>query len=178
MAAASIREGLARHRPCRPNPDAFPSPLLTHLASFVTLENRGQLRGCIGHLTASQSLVRDVAENAYAAAFRDPRFPPLQQEEYAGLDLHISVLSVPEPLCFESEADLIAQIRPVEDGLILEEGHHQGTFLPSVWAQLPRVEDFWQHLKRKAGLPMGYWSKSLRVFRYTTESFGGPISAG
>jgi hypothetical protein len=87
------------------------------------------------------------------------------------LHIHISVLSPPQPLAFESEQDLLAQLRPGVDGLILEERYARGTFLPSVWEQLPEPLDFLRHLKRKAGLPVDYWSTQLRVSRYTTESF-------
>ena len=172
VALRSIRHGLERGRPLTVDTGDYDPALREGRACFVTLDRGGNLRGCIGHLEPIQPLVRDVAENAYAAAFRDPRFPSLRAEELSGLDIHISILGLPEPLSFQSEVDLIAQIRPGIDGLILEEGRNRGTFLPSVWESLPQPLDFWRHLKRKAGLPMNHWSGSLRVQRYTTESFG------
>ena len=141
-------------------------------ASFVTLHRQGELRGCIGHLEGVQPLVVDVAENAFAAAFRDPRFPPLAEPELAGLALHISVLTPATELEFESEQDLVAQLRPGIDGLILQEGAARGTFLPSVWESLPDPHQFLAQLKRKAGLPSDHWSERIRVFRYETEAFG------
>lgn len=138
-------------------------------ATFVTLEIGGQLRGCIGMLEAHRPLANDVAENAFSAAFRDPRFPPLSDVEFDDLEISISVLSPPEEMSFSSEKDLLDQIRPGIDGLILEEGFRKGTFLPSVWEQLSEKEAFLEHLKQKAGLPPGYWSDTLRVFRYTAE---------
>ena len=167
----SIRNGLAQGRALAVRSEDYPPALQARRASFVTLERHGQLRGCIGHLEACQPLVADVAENAWSAAFRDPRFPPMTAAELADLDIHISVLSPPEPLDFRSEADLLAQLRPGVDGLILEDGPARGTFLPSVWASLPQVQDFWLHLKHKAGLPGDHWSNTLRVHRYRTESF-------
>jgi AmmeMemoRadiSam system protein A len=149
----------------------FDAPLRAVRASFVTLNHSGMLRGCIGHLEATLPLVEDVAENAFSAAFRDPRFPALTDAEYAGLELHISVLTPAEPLACDSERDLLRQMRPYRDGLILSEGLRRGTFLPSVWEQLPDPRDFLLHLKRKAGLPDEYWSPSLQVYRYETESF-------
>lgn len=140
-------------------------------ATFVTLTIDGDLRGCIGMLEACRPLAEDVVENARAAAFRDPRFAPLSIEEFGQLKIHISVLSAPEELFFESEADLLAQIRQDVDGLILQDGGRRGTFLPSVWADLPNKELFLMHLKMKAGLPSNYWSDTLRVFRYTAECF-------
>jgi len=138
-------------------------------ATFVTLTLNGNLRGCIGMLEACRPLAEDVAENAVSAAFRDPRFPPLTADEFENLEIHISVLSPPEEMAFSSEADVLAQIRPGIDGLILQEGFQKGTFLPSVWEELPETEMFFEHLKLKAGLPAGYWSDTLRVFRYTAE---------
>ena len=138
-------------------------------ATFVTLTINGNLRGCIGMLEACRPLAEDVAENAVSAAFHDPRFSPLSVDEFENLEIHISVLSPPEEITFSSEADLLNQIRPGVDGLILQEGFQKGTFLPSVWDELPETEFFFEHLKLKAGLSAGYWSDTLRVFRYTTE---------
>jgi AmmeMemoRadiSam system protein A len=122
-------------------------------------------------LEACRPLAEDVAENARAAAFEDPRFPPLTLPELAKLEIHISILSPSEEMVFSSESDLLRQIRPGVDGLILQEGFRRGTFLPSVWAELPEKELFLTHLKLKAGLPADYWSDTLRVFRYTTDCF-------
>jgi len=140
-------------------------------ASFVTLTIAGVLRGCIGMLEACRPLAEDVAENARAAAFGDPRFESLSKEEFDQIEIHISVLSPPEEMDFSSEADLLAQIRPSVDGLILQDGGRRGTFLPSVWEELPDKELFLMHLKMKAGLPTTYWSDTLRVSRYTAEYF-------
>lgn len=149
----------------------LPPELMGKRATFVTLTIGGQLRGCIGMLEACRPLAGDVAANACAAAFEDPRFPPLTKKEFEKLEIHISVLSPPEELNFSSEADVLRRIRPGVDGLILQDGFHRGTFLPSVWEELPQKELFWAHLKRKAGLPANYWSDTVRVFRYTTEYF-------
>ncbi|MFA7256913.1 MAG: AmmeMemoRadiSam system protein A [Kiritimatiellales bacterium] len=149
----------------------IPAELLEKRATFVTLTIGGQLRGCIGMLEACRPLAEDVVANACAAAFEDPRFPPLTKKEFEKLEIHISVLSPPEEMSFISEEDVLNQIRPGLDGLILQDGFHRGTFLPSVWEELPQKELFWAHLKRKAGLPANYWSDTVRVFRYTTEYF-------
>ncbi len=172
VAWQSLRHGLARGRPTTLDPAAFDDRLSSPGASFVTLRRHGQLRGCIGSLEAHRPLVVDVAENAFAAAFRDPRFPPLTEAELEGLTLEISVLGHPEAMHFTSEQDLLRQLRPGIDGLILEDRGRRGTFLPSVWESLPRPGDFLRHLKLKAGLPENHWSDSLRVWRYSTESFG------
>ncbi len=149
----------------------YPPPLQTPGASFVTLKKHGELRGCIGSLSAYRPLLEDVAYNAYAAAFSDPRFPPLRTREFADLEFHLSVLTPAVAMQFESEQDLLNQLRPGEDGLVLEDGIHRGTFLPAVWESLPDAKHFLQHLKLKAGLSPDYWSSTLRVSRYSTESF-------
>ena len=140
-------------------------------AAFVTLKKGDQLRGCIGSLSAYRPLCEDVAENAYAAAFRDPRFNALTAEEIDDIDLSISVLTPPEMIVFTSEEDLIAQLRPGVDGLIMTEGSNRGTFLPSVWENYPQAESFLKHLKMKAGLPASYWSGTIKVERYETVSW-------
>ena len=174
-ARQSIEYGLRHKRPLPVTPKDHP-PFDQFGASFVTLHRRGQLRGCIGSLEAYRPLLSDVAENAYAAAFRDPRFEPVQSEEVDSLSVDISILSAPEQLRFDSQQDLLSQIRPGIDGLILADGTRRGTFLPSVWESLPTPTDFLQHLKLKAGLPGNYWSDTIKVWRYATESFGDSYS--
>ena len=169
LAAASVKYGLDHHQAMPVEPTDYPAELQAIKASFVTLQIAQQLRGCIGTLEAYRPLVKDVTENAFAAAFRDPRFNPLQQSEYGKLHYHISVLNTPEAMQFSSEADLISQLRPGVDGLILEDLGRRGTFLPSVWQSLPKPEDFLHHLKLKAGLGPDHWSGSLTVERYTVE---------
>ncbi len=168
IARDSITHGLEQSSPA-PLLDGLSPKLMEERATFVTLEIDGQLRGCIGMLEACRPLAEDVAENAFSAAFRDPRFPPLSHGEFDALEISISILSPPEEMMFSSEEDLLEQIRPGTDGLILEDGFRRGTFLPSVWEQLPEKESFFEHLKQKAGLSPGYWSNTLRVFRYTAE---------
>lgn len=148
----------------------FPDKLQAPGASFVTLNKSGRLRGCIGALEAYQPLIKDVTEHAYAAAFQDPRFAPLTEIEFPDIEVQVSVLSVPEPVYFDSEAHLLEQIRVGIDGLILAEGSRRGTFLPSVWDTLSEPGEFLRQLKRKAGLEDNHWSESIKVYRYTTES--------
>lgn len=178
LARDSIRHGLEHGRPLPVDLAGLPPELTVRRATFVTLELGGQLRGCIGSLEAVRPLAEDIARNAYAAAFRDPRFAPLGKEEFAGLGLHLSLLTPAEPMSFASEEDLLGQLRPGVDGLILEEGGRRGTFLPAVWEQLPNPRQFLEHLKLKAGLPRGYWSASLKVYRYRAEVVEAPTPGG
>jgi AmmeMemoRadiSam system protein B/AmmeMemoRadiSam system protein A len=171
IAKSAIEHALKTGKAPTLNLNDFDPHLRENRASFVTLNRNGQLRGCIGSLQAYQPLVNDVAHNAVAAAFKDPRFPPLSEQEKDDLDIHVSILSLPEPVSFTSEEDLIRQIRPGIDGLILEDRGHRGTFLPSVWDSLPEADQFWRELKRKAGLPYTHWSDTLTVQRYTTQAF-------
>jgi len=178
VARRSIQHGLNNQSPLPVDPEDYPATLRPVRATFITLEIEGRLRGCIGTLEARSPLVKDVADHAYAAAFEDPRFLPLSPEEFPRLDIHISVLSPPEPLHFQSEDELLAQLRPGVDGLILRLGQQRrATFLPSVWESLSDPYIFLAQLKQKAGLPLDFWSPELQAERYTTESFGaGDVS--
>ena len=171
LARQSVAHGLEQGCPLPVALSDYPTDLRARRATFVTLEAGGTLRGCIGHLEAVQPLVLDVAENAFAAAFRDPRFPPLTRPELARLAIEVSVLTPSQPLSFTSEEALLRMIEPGRDGLILEEGAARGTFLPTVWESLPEPRAFLRHLKQKAGLPPDHWSDRIRVRRYRTESF-------
>jgi len=169
LARLSIIEGFTHQHPCKPDPKTTPAPLLEKGACFVTLNFNRQLRGCIGSLEAYQPLADDITNNAYAAAFSDPRFPPLNRYEVDHVDIEVSILSAQEAIEFTDEEDLLQQLRPDADGLVIEDQSKRGTFLPTVWESLPEKKDFLNHLKLKAGLPEDYWSDSLRVYRYSTE---------
>ena len=137
VARESIQHGLEHRHAINVDADAYDEQLQHHGGSFVTLNKNGALRGCIGTLQPYQPLLNDVAEHARAAAFSDPRFPPLSVDEFADIVISVSVLGKPSAINFSDEEDLISQLRPLEDGLIFEEGGNRGTFLPSVWESLP-----------------------------------------
>jgi AmmeMemoRadiSam system protein A len=169
LAHDSIAYGL-QHREILPvNITDYPEELQTLRATFVTLLLHKELRGCIGTLETIRPLVADVVHNAYAAAFNDHRFMPLTEAEFPQLEIHISILSPAEAVQFTSEQELLQQIQPGIDGLILEAEGRRGTFLPSVWESLPDKQQFLQHLKNKAGLPQDYWSEQIKIWRYHTE---------
>lgn len=140
-------------------------------ASFVTLNERGELRGCIGSLVARRPLVEDVRGNARSAAFDDPRFPPLDASELPIVKIEVSVLSALESVPATSEEELLSLLVPGRDGLLLTCGFYRSTFLPQVWEALPDPRDFLRRLKMKAGLRAAYWSPDLRFSRYTVSLF-------
>jgi AmmeMemoRadiSam system protein A len=170
LARDSIRFGLFHGKPCPVNSAELPSELIDRRATFVTLQKNGELRGCIGSLEATRALAVDIASNAFAAAFRDPRFPPVTSGELGQLVVHLSLLTPAELMDVASEEDLIRQIEPGKDGLILEDGSRRSTFLPAVWESLPDARQFLQQLRRKAGLPADYWSDTIQFSRYRAET--------
>jgi AmmeMemoRadiSam system protein B/AmmeMemoRadiSam system protein A len=145
-------------------------------ASFVTLELDGRLTGCIGSLESRRPLWRDVARNARAAAFADPRFDAITAADLADTEITVSVLSGLAPLPAGHD-ELVEALRPGVDGVLLESGGHRGTFLPAVWAKLPEPGDFVDHLLGKAGLAEGTWPADARAWRYTTDQFADSATA-
>ena len=135
----------------------IPLSLRRVASSFVTIFKQGQLRGCIGGLKADLPLAQDVRLHAAAAASRDPRFVPVQQDELAEIEIEISILSEPQPLDYVDPGDLLEKLEPGKDGVVLEVGEHRATFLPQVWERAPSSEDFLGMLCQKAQLPADYW---------------------
>ncbi len=149
-----------------------PHPELSHpAATFVTLTQGGQLRGCIGSLEAYRPLASDVAENALAAAFRDPRFPALASDELTRTRVEVSLLEKPEAIDSADEADAIARLQPGIDGLILTHGSRRATFLPQVWESLPDPRRFMAQLKLKAGLAADFWDADVKLARYGVQKW-------
>ena len=168
LAADSIDHGLVRDKPFPVVPDNFPPLLREKRAAFVTLQKDGELRGCIGSVEAVHPLAQDVAINAFKSAFHDPRFSRLKPEETETLHISISILTTPTRLLVSSEADLIEQLRPGVDGLILKERNRRATFLPSVWETIPDPGEYVLHLKQKGGWAKGHWSGKMACYRYGT----------
>jgi len=166
----AIAEQLGQPTAPEPDADAIKEPG----AVFVTLTQNGALRGCIGSLEAWRPLDADVRSNARAAAFSDPRFPPLSEKELPTTRVEVSLLTPATPIRFISEEDAISQLRPGLDGVILECGSHRGTFLPQVWDNLPERRMFLSHLKRKAGLPADYWVPGIKLSRYEVQKWKEP----
>jgi len=142
------------------------------LGTFVTLKIDGQLRGCIGSLAPVESLREGVRRNAVNAAFRDPRFAPLSAGELDRVEIEVSILTEPQPLAFRDSDELLARLRVNVDGVIIRKGGASATFLPQVWEQLPRPEEFLSRLCMKAGLSMDAWKHpGLDVLTYQVQYF-------
>ena len=169
IARQSIEYGFANRQPLKPDLNQYDEILRQPRATFVTLKIDSNLRGCIGTLQAVDPLLTSVADSAYKAAFQDPRFSPLTQEEFNQIEVSISVLTPPEEITFTSETDLVSQLQAGIDGLIIESGHKRATFLPEVWHSLPEANDFLRQLKLKAG--MGAGETPEKAWRYHTEHF-------
>ncbi|MFW6231381.1 MAG: AmmeMemoRadiSam system protein A [Nanoarchaeota archaeon] len=154
--------------------EKVPKELLNDHGTFVTLTINGELRGCIGSIMPRQAIYKDVIENAQAAAFRDPRFPPLKPEELTQISIEISILSLAKKYPYKTAIELLGKIKEDHPGVILRKGMRSATFLPQVWEQLPDAEDFLMHLCMKAGLPPDAWNDEgdpVNIELYTVESF-------
>lgn len=164
------RDAIAQRE--RPAPRPWPQDWLRQPgASFVTLRLAGELRGCIGTIQAHRALGDDVACNAFSAAYRDPRFPPVGEDERARLGVEVSVLTPRVPLAATSEAEALAAMRPGVDGIYLEFNSLSATFLPQVWENLPDPLDFLCELRRKAGLPARFWDQDVHLSRYAVVKY-------
>ncbi|MEO0358051.1 MAG: AmmeMemoRadiSam system protein B [Pseudomonadota bacterium] len=151
---------------------SFRTPLQTHIASFVTLTRDGQLRGCIGSLTAQRPLITDIAENAVKAAVADTRFRALADPaQLDDIRFKIALLSKPKPLSVTGRADFESRLVPKTMGVILQDGDHRGTFLPMVWDSLRDPAAFAAGLMMKAGLPKDHWSDNVRIWTFEAENF-------
>ncbi len=153
-----------------PEPD-LPAEFEVWGATFVTLTMEGGLRGCIGTLDAHRPIHVDARENALAAAFSDPRFMPISIAEWPSVKIEVSLLSEPVQLLFSDEEEALSSLSPGSDGVIFECRGRRSTFLPQVWESLPEASEFLAHLKRKAGLPAGFWSDEVKLFRYGVDKW-------
>jgi AmmeMemoRadiSam system protein A len=171
VARAAIEYGFGHG--CAPVVDLslYSDELRADAASFVTLHRTGQLRGCMGTLRATRPLVEDISRNAWRSANADSRFAPLPRDELSGLEIHLSVLGPLSPLPVNSRTELLGELRPGIDGLVLRDGSATATFLPSVWEQLPTPERFFAELLHKAELERDHWSDAIELERYTVEEF-------
>ena len=172
LARRAIEDELGMMSGKRSREAAHTTALTSHRGAFVTLKIEGELRGCIGTLAAGQPLTDNVRANARNAAFHDPRFAPLTADEWPRVQIEISVLSSPRKLAYPSAEALPDHLTPHVDGVVIRKGYASATFLPQVWKQLPRPQDFLAHLCLKAGLSADAWRQGdLEVEIYHVQSF-------
>jgi len=171
LAEGAIADGLRGRRPRLPEVTELHPAIRQYRGVFVTLTVDERLNGCIGTIEGSEALGRGVPRNAWSAAFADPRLPPLLSSELDSLTIGISVLSPLSTIVAASREELLGELRPGVDGLVIGAGSNRGVFLPSVWEQLPDGEEFLDHLLLKAGLRPGSWPRGLRAERFTTAGF-------
>jgi AmmeMemoRadiSam system protein A len=176
LARRSIEHGLVYREPLPVGGEELRRALAVPAATFTTLFLESRLRGCCGTLEAVRPLAADVAYSAFRAAFRDPRFAPVGRHELGSLRLEVSVLTPLESMPVSDEADLLGRLRPGIDGLVIDAGGRQATFLPRVWTTLPEPKQFLAALKAKCGLAENYWSDRLEFRRYRTTSYAESIT--
>lgn len=169
LAWQSIAHGLKNDTPLSINTSDYPAAFAKPCATFVKLTYKHKDYGCVGTLHAVRPLLEDICENAFNAAFSDIHSPVVTEKQLDDIEIHIDLVSPLEPLIFNSEMALAGQLRPNIDGLILEDGSHHASFLPTNWESLHTPIQFLQHLKQKAGLPITYWSKTIQATRFTTQ---------
>lgn len=165
----AARDSIRTHlKGATPSPPAQLAPVLREPRGvFVSLHRQGRLRGCIGYLEAVKPLLPAVQEMAVAAAFHDPRFSPLREEELADLDVEISVLT---PMQRINKAE---EIEVGKHGLYIERGPSRGLLLPQVATQYRWDRTtFLEQTCAKAGLPTQAWKEpETRIFVFTADIF-------
>ncbi len=171
IARRSIDAGLDGARMPSLDAEGRQGTLATQRGSFVTLTRNGELRGCMGVIESPRPLAQNTADCAFSAAFRDRRFNPLTSAEAGQICIEVSVLSEMEPFVVRDREDLLQQLQPAVDGLLMEDGRYRSIFLPQVWEKLDSVQAFLEHLLSKAGLPGDYWSGTIRFSRFHVTSF-------
>lgn len=169
LAEGAIVDGLSGRPLTPPDPTTLPAALQEPRGIFVTLRVGGRLNGCIGSIHGADPLGQAVGRCARSAAFGDPRLPPLRHADLPSLTIEISLLSPLGPVTTGSRQELLDQLRPGIDGLLIAAGQRQGVFLPAVWDQLSDPEAFLDHLQLKAGIPVGTWPAGMQAWRFTAE---------
>lgn len=162
----ALEEAVLDNNKYTPKRDDYANVMFNKGASFVTLEKNNKLRGCIGSIFPTTSIAEDLAKNTYLAALHDSRFNPVVKEELKDITFKVSLLTGLEKFEFSSYDDLLKQIKPKTDGILIKDGKRQGVFLPAVWDEIPNKKDFLTELKIKAGLSPTYWSDDIEVFRF------------
>jgi AmmeMemoRadiSam system protein A len=172
IAERAIVDGLRNVRTIVPALHDLPDGLRRTAGTFVTLNVRGELNGCIGSIESDEAVGVSIARHAWSAAFTDPRLPALRWVDYDHLDIEISILSPLAPIPASSRDALLDVLEPGVDGLLIAAGSRRAVFLPSVWEQLPSASTFLARLFHKAGLPPDSWPDDIHALTFTADKFG------
>jgi len=175
IADAAIVDGFLGAPTSVPPIALLPGALREHVGVFVTLTVDGQLNGCIGNMEGVEPLGHGAARHAWSAAFADPRLPRLRPADYSRLRIEVSVLSPLTAMLAVFSHQVLDQLRPGVDGLVIATGSRQGLFLPAMWERLPEPEVFLDHLLLKAGLVPGWWPEGMQAWRFTAETFARDV---
>lgn len=171
FAREKVREALGAGLVRPPEGDGFDAPG----ATFVTVKwPDGRLQGCIGSLEPRRAIVRDVAHNALAATFDDPRATPIALDDVDDLDFELSILSPLERVPWDTEADVARGIQVGKHGVLLVWKSHRATYLPAMWEHFRDVPELLASLKEKAGLAPTFWAPDVEIYRYTVEKHVDP----
>ncbi len=175
IARDTLEQSLENDLQWRPDLDALPKRLRAPGACFVTLYTDGALQGCIGSVESEIPLAHDVAKNAISAAHNDPRFPSLKATELDRTSIEISILSPLKEIFFRDIDHLIAQIRPGEDGIMMERGWNRGLLLPQVWEKITDPYEFLTHIALKAHASVAiYDDPDTKVYVFHVHHFSQP----
>ncbi|HEY53718.1 MAG TPA: AmmeMemoRadiSam system protein A [Caldilineae bacterium] len=175
IARTALTKSIAGDQQWRPDLKSLPDRLRAHGACFVTLYTDGALHGCIGSVDPVLPLAHDVAKNAISAGQNDPRFPPLTAPELDRTAIEISILSPMQRVLFHDIEDLIAQIRPGEDGVLVERGWNRGLLLPQVWDKIADPYEFLGHVAMKAYASIDiYDDPDAEVYTFQVYHFTQP----
>ena len=166
IVSKALDEAVLHNQIFSPQRDDYDDVMFNKGASFITLEKNNKLRGCIGSIFPNVAIADDLAKNTFAAAMNDSRFSPITKDELKKITFKVSLLTGFEEIKYSSYDDLLKQIKPKIDGVLLKDGKRQGVFLPSVWKDLPNKKEFLTELKIKAGLSPTYWSDNIEFFRF------------
>ena len=153
IACASLKQFVRRGVVPRPDLTQLPTAVQKPGPTFVTLRQAGRLRGCIGNVVEERPLAESVIYNTIAAASRDPRFPPVANNELAAMTVEVTVLTPLCPLAYQGYDDLLGKIRPGVDGVMLRWGERRGVLLPQMWERIPQTADFLRAITQKAAIP-------------------------
>lgn len=172
LARESIESYIMR-RKAMDVPADTPESLKEEMGAFVTLNEKGLLRGCIGYSEPIKPLVNAVIDVAISAAVGDPRFPPVTADELDKIKLEVSVLTKPELIKVEKPEEYMDKIKIGEDGLIIERGPYKGLLLPQVAVEYGwNVEEFLYNTCTKAGLTADCWLyNDVKIYKFASQIF-------